>query len=115
MLFSGSESTRSGKLKIVKEGGRDTFLIEEQKQLYETFTKARRDIPLLQEDITAAEAKPAEYLKVRCLLCDSCGGRLQGWACLLCGGRLCFPSPRYLIFWPWFVPVLVCRYAKIAL
>ena len=49
----------------MKEGGRETFVIEEQKQLYETFTRARRDIPLLQTDIAAAERNPAHYLTVR--------------------------------------------------
>lgn len=49
----------------MKEGGRETFVIEEQKQLYETFTRARRDIPLLQTDVAAAERTPAHYLSVR--------------------------------------------------
>ncbi|NJR43706.1 MAG: hypothetical protein HC767_14700 [Akkermansiaceae bacterium] len=54
----------AGKLKTVKEGGRDVFLIEEQKQLYETFVSAKRDIPNMQREINSAEEKPAEYLKV---------------------------------------------------
>lgn len=56
----------------MKEGGRDVFLIEEQKQLFETFGTARRDIPNMQQEISDAEEKPAEYLKVRCLTFDSC-------------------------------------------
>lgn len=40
------------------------ILIEEQKQLYEACSKAKRDIPLLQAEIAAAEAKPSDLLEV---------------------------------------------------
>jgi hypothetical protein len=58
----------AGKLKTKKEGGREVFLIEEQKQLFDTWSKAKRDVPNLQADIATAEGKPAEYLKARRLV-----------------------------------------------
>jgi hypothetical protein len=54
----------SGKLKVRTEGGRKVYADERQHQLVQALARAERDVPRMQAEISAAEAKPAEFLAV---------------------------------------------------